>query len=54
MGMVVDDEQAVAEAMCGGDINWTPEVNGEVEESTGGFRASGCVAWRSSGFVEQA
>jgi hypothetical protein len=24
--MVVDDEQAIAEAMWGGDINWTPKV----------------------------
>jgi hypothetical protein len=35
MGMVVDDEHAVAEAiMWGGDINRTPEVRGEVEERT--------------------
>jgi hypothetical protein len=32
--MVVDDEQAVAEAMWGGDTNGTPEVRGEVEERT--------------------
>jgi hypothetical protein len=29
MGMVVDDEQAIAEAMWGGNINGTPEVRGE-------------------------
>jgi hypothetical protein len=28
MGMVVDDEQAVAEAMWGGGINMTPKVGG--------------------------
>jgi isochorismate hydrolase len=52
--MVVDDEPAIVEAMWGGDINRTPKFRGEVEERTGGFRASGCVAWRISGFVEQA
>jgi hypothetical protein len=26
MGIVGDDEYAVAEAMWGGDINWTPKV----------------------------
>jgi hypothetical protein len=26
MGMVADDEQVKAEAMWGGDINWTPRV----------------------------
>jgi hypothetical protein len=34
MGMVVDDEQAVAEAMWGGDINGTLEVRREVEDRT--------------------
>jgi hypothetical protein len=32
LGMVVDDEHVVAEAMWGGDINRTPKVRGEVEE----------------------
>jgi hypothetical protein len=54
MGMVVDNEEALAEAMLGGDNNGTPEVRGEVEERTRGFRASGCVSWCSSVFVEQA
>jgi hypothetical protein len=54
MGMVVDDEEAVSEAMLGGDNNGTPEAIGEAEERTRGFRASGCVSWCSSGFVEQA
>jgi hypothetical protein len=54
MGMAVDDEQAVAEAMWGGDIDWTPKVKEQVEKRTGGFRASSGVAWCSSGFVEHA
>jgi hypothetical protein len=54
MGVVVDDEQAVAEAMWGGDINWTLKVIGHVEKRTGGFRASGSVAWCNSGLVQQA
>jgi hypothetical protein len=54
MGMVVDDEQAIVEAMRGEDINWTREVRGQVDMGTGGFRASGSVAWCSSGLVEQA
>jgi hypothetical protein len=29
MSMVVDDEQTVAEAMWGGDNNWTLKVRGE-------------------------
>jgi hypothetical protein len=53
MGVVVDDEEAVAEAMWGVDINWTLEVKGQVEKGTGGFRANGCVAWCRSGLVEQ-
>jgi hypothetical protein len=54
MGMVVDDEKAIAEAMWGGDMKWTKEVREHVEKRTGGFRASGGVAWCNSGFVEQA
>jgi hypothetical protein len=54
MGMVVDDEKAVAETMWGGDMNKTPKVRGHVEKGTGWFRASNGVAWCSSGFVEQA
>jgi hypothetical protein len=53
MGMVVDDEQELAEAMWGGDINMTPKVRGHVE-GTGWFRASGGVAWCNNGLVEQA
>jgi hypothetical protein len=34
MGMVVDDEQTIAEAMWGGDSDGTPEVRGEVQERT--------------------
>jgi hypothetical protein len=52
--MEVDDEQAVAETMLGGDINWTPKMRGEVEKGTGWFRASNSVAWCSSGLVEEA
>jgi hypothetical protein len=44
MGMVVDDEQAVAKSMWGGDINITPKVRGNVEKGTGKFRASNGVA----------
>jgi hypothetical protein len=54
MCVVVDDEQALAEAMRGGDIHWTPLVRGLVEKGTGWFRASGSVAWCNSGLVEQA
>jgi hypothetical protein len=35
MCVVVDDEQAIAEAMWGGDINRTPKVKGHVEKGTG-------------------
>jgi hypothetical protein len=51
MGVVVDDEQPVAEAMRGGDMDWSPEVKGQVEERTGRFRASGGVARCICGFV---
>jgi hypothetical protein len=54
MGMVVDDEHALAESMWGGDINKIPKVRGQVEKGTGWFGASNGVAWCSSGLVEQA
>jgi hypothetical protein len=54
MGMAVDDEQAVAEFMWGGDIKMTPKVREHVEKGTGRFRASNGVAWCSNGLVEQA
>jgi hypothetical protein len=54
MGVVVNDEQAVAEAMWGGDIDRSPEVGGHVEEGTGGFRAGNSVARCSCGFMLQA
>jgi hypothetical protein len=37
-----------------GDINWAQEVRGHVEKGTGGFRASGSVAWCNNVPVEQA
>jgi hypothetical protein len=52
--MVVDDDQAIAEGMWGGDINWTPKIRGEVEKGTGRFCASSSVAWCSIGLVKQA
>jgi hypothetical protein len=51
VGVVVDDEQAVAEAMWGGDIDKSLEISGQVEEGAGWFRASGGVARSSCGFV---
>jgi hypothetical protein len=42
--MVIDDEQAVAEAMWGGDINRTQEVRGPVQEGTEWFRPTTCAA----------
>jgi hypothetical protein len=54
MCVVVDDEQAVAEAMWRGDIHWTPKVKRQIEKGEGWFRASCSVAWCSSGLVEQA
>jgi hypothetical protein len=54
MGMVVDDEQVIAESMWGGDINMAPKVREQVEKGTGWFRASSGVAWRNIGLVEQA
>jgi hypothetical protein len=54
MGMMVNDEQAVAEAMWGGDTNMTPNVSGHVEKGTGWFRASGGAAWCTSDLVEHA
>jgi hypothetical protein len=47
MGVVVNDEQAVAEAMWGGDVDCSPEVKGQVEEGAGRFRACNGVARRS-------
>jgi hypothetical protein len=44
MGVVVNDEQAVAEAMWGGDVGWSPKVRGKVDEGTGRFRAGNGVA----------
>jgi hypothetical protein len=49
--VVVDDEQAIAEAMWGGDIDWSREISGHVEEWAGWFRASGGFARFSCGFV---
>jgi hypothetical protein len=37
MGVVVDDEHALAESMKGGDINMTPKVRAHVEKETGWF-----------------
>jgi hypothetical protein len=54
MGVLVDDEQAIAEAMLGGDIRQTPQVKRHVEKGTGEFRESGSGAWCNSGLVEQA
>jgi hypothetical protein len=54
MGMVVDDEQAIAEAMWGGHINWTPKVRGQVDKGTGGFCTCNNVTWCNNGLVEQA
>jgi hypothetical protein len=52
MGVVVNDEQqAIAEAMWGGDVDWSPEVRGHVEEGTGRFRAGSGVVRCSCGFV---
>jgi hypothetical protein len=51
MGVVVNDKQAVAEAMWRGDIDWSPEVRGHVEEGTGRFRAGSGVAQCKCGFV---
>jgi hypothetical protein len=51
MGVVVNDEQVVAEAMWGGDVDKSPEVRGHVEEGTGRIRAGNGVAWCSRGFV---
>jgi hypothetical protein len=30
LSVVVNDEQVVAEAMWGGDVDWSPEVRGHV------------------------
>jgi hypothetical protein len=54
VGLVVDDEQALAEAMWGGHIDRSPEISGQLKEGAGWLRASGCVAWCSCGFVELA
>jgi hypothetical protein len=51
MGVVVNDEQAIAEAMCGGDVDWSPQVKEHVEEGTGRFRAGSGVSRCSCGFV---
>jgi hypothetical protein len=51
MGVVVNDQQEVAETMWGGDVDWSPEVIGHVEEGTGGFRAGSGIARYSCGFV---
>jgi hypothetical protein len=37
MCVVIDDEHAIAEAMWGGDIHWTPKVRRLVEKGTGCF-----------------
>jgi hypothetical protein len=37
MGAVVDDEEELAEAMWGGDIEWSPKVRGQIEERTESF-----------------
>jgi hypothetical protein len=51
MSVVVNNEQAVVEAMWGGDVDKSPEVIGQIEEGTGKFRAGSGAAWCSRGFV---
>ena len=51
MGVVVNDEQAIEEAMWGGDVDRSPQVRGEVEEGTRRFRACTGVARCSCGLV---
>jgi hypothetical protein len=51
MGVVVNDEQSLAEAMWGEDVDWSPEVRGHVEERAGRFCADNGVAWCSRGIV---
>jgi hypothetical protein len=53
MCVVVDDEQAIAEATWGGDTHWTPKVRGHVEKGTGWFHASNSVVWCNNGLLEQ-
>jgi hypothetical protein len=52
VGVVVDDEQAVAEAMWEGDIDMSPKISGQAEERAEWLRASGCFARCNCGFVE--
>jgi hypothetical protein len=49
--VVVNDEQVIAEAMGGGDVYYSLEVRGQVEEGMGRFRAGSGVARCSFGFV---
>jgi hypothetical protein len=51
VGVVVDDKQAIADAVWGGDIDWSPKISGHVEGGARWFRASGGVARWSCGFV---
>jgi hypothetical protein len=51
VGVVVDAEQTLAEAMWGGGIDWSSHVSGQVEEGAGWFRASGADARCRCGFV---
>jgi hypothetical protein len=51
MGVVVNDEQALAKAMWGGGVDWSPEVRGHVEEGTARFRAGSGVARCNCGLV---
>jgi hypothetical protein len=54
MSVVVDEEQAIAYAMWGGDGHWISKAIGHVRKGTGWFSASISVAWCNSGLVEQA
>jgi hypothetical protein len=51
--MMIDHEQAVAEAMGGWDIHMAPDVRGKVQHGAGWCRARSGVAGCNCGLVEQ-
>jgi hypothetical protein len=52
--MVIDNEQAIAEAMGGWDIHMASNVTGKVQEGVGWFRArSGVAGCKNGMLVEQ-
>jgi hypothetical protein len=50
--VVINNEQAISEAMEAWDVNMAPDVRGKVQHGAGWFYARGGVAGCENGIVE--